>query len=100
VAERRTCAAACLLKKLLCDNRVAPLWETGGYPVNVGRSMRIVPAHTRRLVEDRDRGCLFPGCHGVSFLEVHHLVHWLDGGPTDTWNLGCLCPFQHAASPW
>ncbi len=86
-----------LLKKLLCDGRVSPVWEAGGYPVNVGRSMRIVPAHTRRLVEDRDRECLFPGCHAAAFLEVHHLVHWSDGGPTDTWNLGCLCPFHHSS---
>lgn len=84
-----------LWRKVTCDGRVAPLWETEGRPVNVGRSMRIVPDHTRRLVEDRDRECLFPGCHADRFLEVHHLVHWADGGPTDTWNLGCLCPFHH-----
>ncbi|MGI8699961.1 MAG: HNH endonuclease signature motif containing protein [Nocardioidaceae bacterium] len=86
-----------LLRKVTCDGRVAPLWETSGRPVNVGRSMRIVPEHTRRLVEDRDRECLFPGCHVDRFLEVHHLVHWADGGPTDTANLGCLCPFHHDA---
>jgi len=82
---------------MTCDGRIAPLWESAGRPVNVGRSMRIVPQHTRRLVEDRDRECLFPGCHADRFLEAHHLVHWADGGPTDTWNLGCLCPFHHDA---
>ncbi|NND74773.1 MAG: HNH endonuclease, partial [Ilumatobacter sp.] len=29
------------------------------------------------------------------FLEVHHIIHWLDGGPTDTWNLVALCPHHH-----
>jgi hypothetical protein len=26
---------------------------------------------------------------------VHHIVHWLDGGVTDTFNLICLCPHHH-----
>ncbi|WP_343994833.1 HNH endonuclease signature motif containing protein, partial [Terrabacter terrae] len=28
-------------------------------------------------------------------LEVHHLEHWRDGGPTDLANLLGLCPFHH-----
>lgn len=86
-----------LRRKLTCDGLAAPVWERNGYPVNVGRSMRIVPEHTRRLVEDRDRGCVFPGCHSTMFLEVHHLVHWADGGATNSDNLTCLCPYHHDA---
>ncbi len=86
-----------LLTKLTCNGSIAPVWETEGKPVNVGRSQRIVPDRTRRLVEDRDRGCRYPGCSGRAYLEVHHVIHWRNGGPTDTWNLVCLCPHHHDA---
>ena len=46
----------------------------------------------------RDRGCRVPGCTADQFLHVHHVIHWDpdDGnGPTDTWNLACLCPRHH-----
>ncbi len=86
-----------LLAKLTCAGSIAPVWETDGKPVNVGRSQRIVPDRTRRLVEDRDRGCRYPGCVARAYLEVHHGIHWKDGGPTNTWNLIGLCPYHHDA---
>jgi hypothetical protein len=84
-----------LTAKLTCDGIIQPVWHTQGAPVNVGRAQRIVPTRTRRLVEDRDRGCRFPGCASNSHVECHHLTHWADGGPTDTFNLACLCPYHH-----
>jgi hypothetical protein len=86
-----------LMGKICCDGVVVPVWETTGAPVNVGRSQRIVPDRTRRLVTDRDRGCVVPGCGSRYHLEVHHLVAWQRGGRTDTDNLACLCPFHHDA---
>lgn len=86
-----------LLTKLTCNGSIAPVWETEGKPVNVGRTQRIVPDRTRRLVEDRDRGCRYPGCSGRAYLEVHHVIHWREGGPTDSSNLVCLCPHHHDA---
>ena len=80
--------------KLTCDGIAQPVWHTQGAPVNVGRAQRIVPTRTRRLVEDRDRGCRFPGCTSTR-TECHHLIHWADGGPTNTFNLACLCPYHH-----
>ena len=88
---------ASLAAKFACDGVVQPVWEVDGTPVSVGRRQRIVPARTRRLVEDRDRGCVFPGCQARGFLEVHHLDHWADGGATDLDRLVCLCPFHHDA---
>ena len=81
--------------RLCCDGVVQPVWERDGLPFSVGRSQRIVPERTRRIVERRDRGCRVPGCTNDHFLEVHHIIHWLDGGPTSTWNLVCLCGFHH-----
>ena len=80
---------------LTCDGTLTPVWEIDGHPVNVGRSQRVVPHRTRVLILDRDRGCRFPGCGSTRNLEIHHLVHWRDGGPTDDANLLALCPFHH-----
>ncbi len=86
-----------LAAKYTCDGVVQPVWETDGTPVSVGRKQRSTPARTRRLVEDRDRGCVFPGCEATRFLEVHHLDHWAEGGGTDVDRLVCLCPAHHDA---
>jgi hypothetical protein len=86
-----------LLTKICCDGVIAAVWETQGAPVNVGRTQRIVPGRTRRLVLDRDRTCIVPGCGATHHLEVHHLIPWARGGPTNTSNLGALCTFHHDA---
>ncbi|KRF49100.1 hypothetical protein ASH01_05555 [Terrabacter sp. Soil811] len=84
-----------ITNQLTCDGTLTPVWETQGHPVNVGRAHRVVPHRTRILVLDRDRGCRFPGCASTHHLEIHHLTHWRDGGPTDTTNLLALCTFHH-----
>jgi hypothetical protein len=81
--------------KLTCDGTLTPVWETAGQPVNLGRSYRVVPDRLRDLVLDRDRGCRFPACASRHHLEIHHLLHWRDGGRTDLDNLLALCPFHH-----
>ncbi|MEJ7801312.1 MAG: HNH endonuclease signature motif containing protein, partial [Ilumatobacter sp.] len=80
---------------LLCDGVVQPVWERDGLPFSVGRSHRIVPDRTRRIIERRDRGCRVPGCTARSFVEIHHIIHWLHGGTSDTWNLLSLCAKHH-----
>jgi hypothetical protein len=84
-----------IANRLTCDGTLIPVWETDGRPVNVGRTQRVVPHRTRVLILDRDRGCRFPGCGSTRHLEIHHRVHWRDGGPTDDTNLLALCPFHH-----
>ncbi len=84
-----------ILSEFTCDGKLVPVWETDSHPVSVGRSQRIVPIRTRRLIEDRDRGCRYPGCPVTGFLENHHLQHWRDGGPTDHDTLISLCPRHH-----
>jgi hypothetical protein len=88
---------ASLAAKYACDAVVQPVWETDGKPVSVGRAQRIVPDRTRRLVQDRDRGCVFPGCTATRFLEVHHLDPWSQGGSTDMERQVCVCPWHHDA---
>ena len=80
--------------RLLCDGVVQPVWETDGVPFSIGRAQHTVPSRTRRIIEFRDRGCRVLGCD-ATHVEIHHIIHWLDGGPTDTWNLISLCPIHH-----
>ena len=84
-----------LRRYLACDARVRAVLEREGKPVSVGRAFRIVPERTRVVVEDRDRGCRVPGCGHNRWLQVHHIVHWEDGGATDTANLLALCARHH-----
>ena len=48
-------------------------------------------------VSDRDRVCRHPACANRFHLEIHHLVHWRDGGTTDPHNLLGLCGKHHRA---
>jgi hypothetical protein len=80
--------------RILCDGVVQPVWHRDGVPFSVGRAQHVVPDRTRRIVERRDRGCRVPGCDG-RFVEIHHIVHWNDGGRTDTRNLISVCPKHH-----
>jgi len=85
-----------LRRYLLCDCDIEIVWTEGGVPVSVGRSQRTPPRRLRRLVEHRDRHrCRVPGCDRSLWLQVHHIVHWEDGGPTDSHNLICICSKLH-----
>lgn len=84
-----------LWRLLTCDGRVRPVLERDGVALSVGRALRIVPERTRIAVEHRDGGCRLPGCDRRGWLQIHHVRHWSDGGPTDTANLVCLCAYHH-----
>ena len=67
-----------------------------GPVLSVGRRTRTIPPHIRRALEERDRGCRFPGC-ASRFTEAHHVRHWADGGETSLSNLLLLCRRHHRA---
>ena len=94
-AHLRSVLPDALRRYLLCDTDVVPVIRIDGVPVSVGRAQHIVPDRTRRLIEHRDTACRVPGCEATRGLHVHHIVHWEDGGPTDTCNLCCLCRKHH-----
>jgi Domain of unknown function (DUF222)/HNH endonuclease len=67
-------------------------------PLDVGRTTRVIQPAQRVALAVRDGGCVFPGCdRPLAWCEAHHLVHWLDGGPTDLDNLVLLCRAHHRA---
>lgn len=84
------------LRQMACDARLQPaLEDSDGVTVGVGRTTRKIPAWLRRLLEERDEGCRFPGCWRTRWLHAHHIVAWSQGGPTNLDNLVLLCGFHH-----
>jgi hypothetical protein len=68
-----------------------------GEPLDVGRKTRTIPPALRRALASRDKGCRFPGCTHVRYVDGHHVQHWADGGETKLSNLVSLCRFHHRA---
>ena len=85
---------ASLRRQLLCDSDAVVVGIRDGRPLDIGRTTRTVPLALRRLVEERDRGCRVPGCTRRR-VQLHHVIHWEDGGPTVSWNLLGLCHRHH-----
>jgi hypothetical protein len=56
---------------------------------------RSTPAQSR-FTRTRDRTCRMPGCQrSAGRCDIDHAVAHSDGGPTDCWNLCCLCRRHH-----
>ncbi len=89
--------SAASARRISCDCELTPLRIDGeGVPLNLGRSERLVSPAQRRALIARDHGCAFPGCNRPpAWTEAHHVVHWIDGGPTDLANLVLLCRRHH-----
>ncbi len=86
-------------KRLACDARLQlAVQDACGDALGIGRQSRVVPRRIRRAMVRRDKGmCRFPGCDATRRLHAHHVVHWLEGGPTELDNLLSLCHFHHQA---
>ena len=83
-------------RRIGCDAQVVAVLERDGIPLYTGR-MRRFPSHRlRRLLRERDGHCRYPGCTvPATDTEAHHVVNWIDGGPTTPANLVSLCRFHH-----
>lgn len=93
-----------LLSRLACDAAVSVvLTDTtdaaGRTPykhvLDIGRTERLATAKQRLavLIQQNFR-CANHGCTNTH-LEIHHIISWLDGGPTDMANLTGLCVGCH-----
>ena len=88
----RVCAETS--RRMACDAAVVRMVHDQGKIMSVGRKTRTIPPHIRRALEERDRGCRYPGC-GSRFTEAHHVRHWADGGETSLANTLLLCRRHH-----
>jgi hypothetical protein len=84
-------------RRLACEAHVLPaVMGTDSQPLDVAVPSYVVPAHMRRGLVLRDRGCAFPGCaKPASASDSHHILEWLRGGLTELDNLVLLCAHHH-----
>jgi len=78
----------------------AEIWPTiinrNGVPLALGRTQRLASRGQTMALIARDGGCSFPGCtHPPGWCDRHHIIDWIDGGPTDLDNLTLLCRYHH-----
>jgi hypothetical protein len=83
-------------RRIACDAKVLASSDApSGQSLNLGRSRRD-PSDAQRIeIRRRDKGCRFPGCTHTEFTDVHHVLHWTNGGATDLSNLVELCDQHH-----
>jgi Domain of unknown function (DUF222)/HNH endonuclease len=78
----------------------AEIWPTiidrNGVPLALGRTRRIATRGQTMALIAREGGCSFPGCdHPPQWCDRHHIIDWIDGGPTDLDNLTLVCRYHH-----
>lgn len=85
------------VRRLCCDAGGYEVKVDGTLPFDLGRTTPQPSAKQRLFLMVRDGGCVFPACTERRFVDAHHILHWIDGGPTDVSNLVLLCKRHHHA---
>jgi Domain of unknown function (DUF222)/HNH endonuclease len=89
--------SAAAARKAACDAGIVPIvLGSASEPLDVGRRTRLWPAGLRRAIVQRDGGCSRPGCdRPPQWCQIHHILHWADGGPTSLHNAVMVCDRCH-----
>ena len=85
------------LQAVLCDG-ITEITVNGedGIPMSYGRRKRtITPALRRTVLHRDDDQCAGDACDSSDRLQIHHIIPWSEGGPTEPDNLITLCWFHH-----
>src|SRR5659263_340904 len=96
---------ASTIRRMCCDADLIPVvLGTNSEVLDVGRLQRLVTAAIWKALVARDQHCRFPHCTRPPIMtHAHHIIHWIDGGPTSMNNLILLCGHHHRlihAGPW
>ncbi|HZZ45396.1 MAG TPA: DUF222 domain-containing protein [Pseudonocardia sp.] len=85
------------IRRLACTAELIPLvLGSKSEPLDVGHIHRHATLYQRAALAERDSGCVHPGCTTpAKRCAPHHIVHWVNGGPTDLNNLVLLCRTHH-----
>ncbi|QNE16733.1 DUF222 domain-containing protein [Kribbella qitaiheensis] len=87
--------SAAAVRCLACDAGIIPIvLGSNSEPLDVGREERFVTKAIRRALNKRDKGCVVCGLP-PRYCHAHHIVHWIDGGPTSLDNLALFCGTDH-----
>lgn len=86
-----------LLEQLACTPDIRRVLVAGGSEIlDLGQAVRLATPAQRRAIRIRDRGCVWPDCkRPPAMCEIHHIIPWQHGGPTDLANLALLCNHHH-----
>jgi HNH endonuclease len=86
-----------IARRLSCDGTHTISLEAPDGTILDQFPWRRSPTTAQRIeVARRDGGCRFPGCGNDLITNVHHLRHWINGGPTVLSNLITLCAAHHS----
>ena len=89
--------SAAIVRRLCCDGAHTISLEGPKGNVLDQFPFRRSPTAAQRIeIARRDGGCRFSGCGYGLVTNVHHLRHWIDGGPTTLSNLITLCAAHHS----
>ncbi|WP_246485866.1 HNH endonuclease signature motif containing protein [Kribbella qitaiheensis] len=89
--------SAAAVRRLACDAAIIPIvLGSDSEPLDVGREERFVTTAIRRALNKRDKGCVICGAP-PRYCHAHHVIHWIDGGPTCLENLALFCGVDHKA---
>lgn len=84
-----------LARLLACDANLNPIIvDDNGVPLAMGMTVRLATPEQRVAVTVRDKCCIKCGL-SAQWCQVHHVVFWEDGGPTDLTNLVLVCGDCH-----
>ena len=85
------------IRRLICNGSVTPIIvDANGVPLDMGREIRTANRAQRRALRAMYSHCAFPGCD-IEFdrCEIHHILPWELGGPTNLQNLAPMCSRHH-----
>jgi len=84
-------------RRLLCDADIlTAALDRPSLKLDLGYSRRSAGPSLRRALIARDRTCTAPGCDRPHWMcEIHHIIPWALGGPTNLDNLTLLCSRHH-----
>ncbi|WP_420638415.1 DUF222 domain-containing protein [Candidatus Poriferisocius sp.] len=83
------------LRRLACDADIIPaIFGTDGQPLYLGRTQRAPNQAQRMALYARDQACVDCGL-AAQACDIHHILPWEHGGPTNIDNLVLLCPSCH-----
>jgi Domain of unknown function (DUF222)/HNH endonuclease len=86
-----------IVRRLSCDAKHTISLEGPDGTILDQFPWRRSPTAAQRIeIARRDGGCRFSGCGYNLITNVHHLRHWIDGGPTVLSNLITLCAAHHS----
>ena len=89
--------APAAVSRMICNARITAVFvDADRVPLAAGRTIRHANRAQRRALRAMYRTCGFGDCD-VTFdrCEIHHIIPWEQGGPTDLDNMVPLCSRHH-----